>query len=356
VDCSQQVAAMRAAWTSATVEVQLKADAKIVGKVTDTDGDPVAGVRVRARGAGADRTDAEGEYEIDVPERTRTYVVTPALRETTFRPRRRSVRVKAGQTARASFRALYERAIAGRIRLGCSGEAGCSILPVRGVKVRATAIGTTSGARSYTATTDDDGRYKLRVRKGRYRVRTTNAVAGITPARRTLNVVRRKRANADFRACGLKGSGARGRALLNAVGAGLWTSAPTCQEQVKVSWSPAQGRLSFTWSGMPTCRRVAPNGGGIEGKAFALNQRRWVAGPGYVRIDPNANHVLRDAGDRIRFEFRVRSVSDPLAFAIPFSGEILANGRGTVSGDHSTKVGTDLSCRFAMKDVAITRG
>ena len=68
------------ATTDAKVLVTVKDDARIVGKVTDTDGDPVPGVLVRAKGAGRDRTDADGEYEIDVPERARKYVVTPSLR------------------------------------------------------------------------------------------------------------------------------------------------------------------------------------------------------------------------------------------------------------------------------------
>jgi hypothetical protein len=117
---------------------------------------------------------------------------------------------------------------------------------------------------------------------------------------------------------------------------------------VEVNWAPAAGRVSFTWGGVPICRNV--KNGITGGDEFALNQARWVAGPAFVRIDPNEGHRMINAGDRITFEYRIRQMSDPLAFAIPFSGVILANGTGSVSGDYTTPIGTNLLCRFAMKD------
>lgn len=346
VECESRRDVLLPEYGEAKVFVTLADDAKIVGKVTDTDGDPVSGVRVRAKGAGADRTDAEGEYEIDVPERTGTYVVTPSLRDVTFRPRRRSLTVKAGQTKRANFRARFERAIAGRVRMGCAGQTACSILPVAGVKVRATRIGKGPGARRYTATTDDSGRYKLRVKKGRYRVQTTNAVMNVTPGRKTLNLTRKKKGIVSFKACTIKSGGAS----LNAVATGAWTSPRSCGHHVTVNWSVLRRTLSFTWQTAPSCIRVK---NGVAGKAFVPNRLVWAAGPGPVPISPDAGSTVNVGDERIGFQFAVPSDTGA-ATQFPFDGEILANGTGTVNGI-IVRQADDLRCTFEMKGVPLRR-
>ncbi len=195
VDCAKYPGVVLPATTDAKVLVTVKDDARIVGKVTDTDGDPVPGVLVRARGAGGDRTDADGEYEIDVPERTRKYVVTPSLRGQRFKPRRRSVTVRAGQTKRANFRAKVKRyEISGTVTTTtCDAAAtNCEATPQQGVPVAA------RGPASRSAVTDDSGRYSIKLRRGSYRIAARGDYNSVLPQP---IVVSKDRDGVDFVGC-----------------------------------------------------------------------------------------------------------------------------------------------------------
>ena len=195
VDCAKYPGVVLPATTDAKVLVTVKDDARIVGKVTDTDGDPVPGVLVRAKGAGRDRTDADGEYEIDVPERARKYVVTPSLRGQSFKPRKRSVTVRAGQTKRANFRAKVKRyEISGTVTTeNCDATAtSCEATPQQGVLVAA------RGPASRSAVTDDSGRYSIKLRRGSYRIAARGDYNSVLPEP---IVVSKDRDGVDFVGC-----------------------------------------------------------------------------------------------------------------------------------------------------------
>jgi hypothetical protein len=240
---------------------------------------------VSAPGAGSACTDADGDYEIDVPERTRTYVVTPHLNgQKTFLPARRSVRVTPGATRRANFRLRYERAIFGDVSLGCAGQTGCKVLPVAGARVTVNAVGTVSGRRRYTTRTGEDGRYKLLVRKGRYRATAPGAALDYSPARRGLNLNRARKGRADFRGCIAKGEGKSS----DAVRGGTWRSTG-CGHLVTVDLDrdvifegiTGLPRIALTWK---TVTRETVRSGGRE-RRVAYDQPRWVLGPAPVMVD-----------------------------------------------------------------------
>src|SRR5690606_25470317 len=108
---------------------------------------------------------------------------------------------------RADFTMRAERTIKGRVMLDCKGSTSCSLLPVSGVRVRA------SGARKYAATTDDEGRYKLRVRKGRYKLTASAGDLRITSGQgRRVDLRKARSRTGRFTACGFR-SQATGRAV-----------------------------------------------------------------------------------------------------------------------------------------------
>ena len=335
-ECEEDLATARAAYRDVKLVIRLPPDARIVGKVEDAAGDPVEGVEVTAKGAGSDRTDADGGYEIDVAEKQRTYVVQPRLRGADFAPPRQSVTVRPGQTKQADFRTKVEREITGRVRLGCADRGSCGILPVKGVRIRAESLG--KGA-SYSATTDEAGRYELRVKKGRYRVGVPQKAEMLrvrTKARR-VDVTKRKTGSADFEVCGIKG-GTSGLARMSAVTGGTWKGGNAeCLNILEIGWRPSSSALSISWAGAPICSGAA--GGNYVGDPKVLMKGR-VIDPS----QPGQNLVVGNA--EVGFHYPVVSVHT----GDSVNGSLRADGTGTVNAKYVAGL-----CTYQISHLALRR-
>lgn len=255
--CAGKAGELMSAYSDFKMTVAVEKKTTIEGTVKDTDGDPVQGATVKVAGAGSDRTDDRGFYEVELPDRDRTYRVTPSHSAADrFLPKRRTVRIKKGQTKKANFRMKAERTIEGEVGLACSG-ASCSRYGVFGVKIKA------SGGRSYSGTTDEKGEYKLHVRKGRYRVTPDAGPMAAAPTRRTVDLRRSRKKTADYEVC-LSQPSSGGKASAAAVAGGMFAQIKqktlrgesSCVEYVVVRWYANTGALKVTRYSVPLCTTI----------------------------------------------------------------------------------------------------
>lgn len=172
-----------------------------------------------------------------------------------------------------------QRVITGKVRLSCSGGTSCSIHDgIGGIKV---------SAGSESTTTDDDGRYKLGVGKGKYTVRAKGTHFRVTTKAQTVDLTKKKSATANFDACGAQSAKASTRAAtlpavtLSSQGA---KGVKGCANRVTVRWSPPR-TLSFRWEAAPNC------GGRYYDKDWGLLERT---------ID-QATDVLKANADSVQF-------------------------------------------------------
>jgi LPXTG-motif cell wall-anchored protein len=139
----------------------------ISGRITNTDGEPVSGIVLTVVGEETDEqvtTDESGDYQIDVPQGD--YTVTPrdyadayepgAPQFQQFEPSEESVTLEDEATADFELRGWE---LAGTI------TEDREDMPVAGVRVKVW-----RGERSFTATTDESGRYEITLPEGSYTV------------------------------------------------------------------------------------------------------------------------------------------------------------------------------------------
>lgn len=135
------------------------AGCKLTGRVTTSDGDPIAGVTMQLSGnrVGETTTDANGEYVFDVPSTQAIYTITPTSGEWVFEPASRMVDTSEATQARNSTidgidftgrRTIYT--LTGRVTLS-TGEAMAS------AKV------TLSGDTTQTVEVDENGEYAFQI-------------------------------------------------------------------------------------------------------------------------------------------------------------------------------------------------
>lgn len=295
--CAGKAAELMSAYSDFTMTVTVKKKTTIEGVVKDTDGDPVSGANIKVAGVGSDRTDDEGYYEVELPDRDRTYRVTPSHSAAErFTPKRRTVRVKKGQTKKANFKMKAQRTIEGRVGLACSGSS-CSRAGVFGVKIKA------RGGRSYADETDAKGEYKLHVRKGRYRVTADAGPMTASPSRRTVDVRKSRKRTADYKAC-LAGPSSSGKASAAAVTGGVWAQVKqeslrgveTCAEYIVLRWTPTRQLLTVTRYSVPLCS-TANN----PQPTYDVTRAQYVYRE--ARVDTGQGHALVASPGRVDFVF-----------------------------------------------------
>ena len=170
---------------------------RIAGTVRGKDGAPASGVRIAASGAGSGSatTDASGGYAMLVP-RTGAYTVRAAgpWCADGVKPcaPKKTIQVRSG-TSTLNFQRERDYELSGEVvRWTCS-EDRCASEAMSGVTIQAS-----PGA--LTATTDEQGKWKLEAPRGTYTVRASSPETGFEPDQRRVEV-ERDVDRLDFDAC-----------------------------------------------------------------------------------------------------------------------------------------------------------
>lgn len=216
-----------------------------------------------------------------------------------------------------------ERLIDGAVRLDCSGESSCPKAP--GVP------GVTITAAGRTTKTIDDGRYLLKVRKGRHTVRAQGGPLRITTAERRIDLRRRTTATADFKACGL-----RQTTGLRTVTGGTWIGGrPTgCLNYTDIRWRGSSNSLQLSWLSAPTCAR-------------GIGQPRILA-DGLALTPGQEGHGLTVDPATVKFFYPLRP---PGSLEPGFiRGTLNADGTGVANGKY-----LNADCTYDMRNLKLKR-
>lgn len=319
----------------------------ITGKVKDSEGDPVKGVKVvaKGKGGGQDTTAANGKYLIELPDlKKRTkFEVEPRLKGAGFKPDKRSFNVHPGETKRASFK-MNGRIIEGEVSLDCSGQA-CSSVPVAGVTVVAKKKGK---GKDYRDRSDEDGFFRMVVKKGRYVVKTVNTALKTKPKKQNVNVEgkRKKKDSADFKSCKPDAKKQRPPGTPDS----NWSSSFECEDIVQIAWQQVPGTIRFRWLAAPTCT-------GEGNQQYVLDKLTYVYGSdrrgrqGWELMTGTKGHYVNEGADGVDFVYPAGGGSPPYQF---FGQLPASSNKGWVSGEVTGKVG-GADCYFFMDQARLYR-
>lgn len=227
-----------------------------------------------------------------------------------------------------------DRIISGSVDIDCEGATTCKRTSLANAGVKA--VGG-SPRKTYEGVTDDQGAFEFGVEKGTYSVRAMSENFIIKTRPQSANLTKKKKARADFKACGQK---APALAIMSALPA-TTLKGSDCTNKVALTWTPPN-TLAVKWESILVC----------GGKTYDTPWRKLEQAV-VPSTTPGGTRIVVSS-DKVEFFAPGRKSGNSM------SGTLLASS-GTFSGTVASSEkpypnkSADVPCFYSTRNLALKR-